>query len=170
MSALSLARTAAIEQLRRDHAFRGAREGGIALNGVTGDLVEYVVGEEFSVNFTDEKLAGYERLVVLHTHPRDNPANEWDWQWLAEHLNVIEFIVVTPTRTFVVQRPPGWQLAAHWQLTPFDDWQGHALNILLERGLTSSLALTTDEWADIECEANRRMARQFQMTFFEETP
>lgn len=46
-----------IEQLRRDHAFPGAREAGVVLLASDGALVEYVVGEEFSVSFDEAKLS-----------------------------------------------------------------------------------------------------------------
>jgi hypothetical protein len=159
-----------LERLRRDHAFPGAREAGVVLDASDGTLVEYVVGEEFSVSFDEAKLAIYDKLIVLHTHPTDNPANEWDWQWLAEHANVREFWVVAPTVTFSLIKPDAWRPAVFWIRTPFDDWQGHAMNLVVERGFTSFSPPDDQEWASIETEANRRMARQFQMNFFEGTP
>ena len=167
-SPLIQARSQAIARLRRDHAFVGAREGGIVLDTQSGFLVEYVVGDEFSVNFDEQKLAFLNEAVVLHTHPVDRPANEWDWQWLAEHVNVREFSVVGPTLTFGIARPAGWELAVHWKETPFEDFEAHLINIVIERGLSSASSPGTDEWTSIEREANRRMARQFEMRYFEE--
>jgi len=170
VSGLFEARTAAIEQLRRDHAFRGAREGGIVLDGATGDLVEYVVGEEFSVVFDEEKLSKYDELIVFHSHPVDWPANQWDWQWLAEHANVREFLVVGPSVDFHLIKLPTWQPSEFWVVTPFDDWDSHIINIILERGFSIAAPPDEAQKLEIRIEANRRMARQFQMTFFEETP
>ncbi len=168
MNAFLPSRTEAVARLRRDHAFAGAREGGIVLDARSGALVEYVVGEEFSADFNEQKLTALEEAVVLHTHPADRPANEWDWQWLAEHPNVREFLVVGPTVTFGVERPFGWQLAIHWRKTPFEDFEAHLINIVIERGLLDAISLDTNEWSSVEREANLRMARQFEMRYFEE--
>lgn len=167
-NSFAFARAEAIARLRRDHAFAGAREGGILLDAQSGALVEYVVGDEFSANFDEQKLAALNEAVVFHTHPADRPANEWDWQWLAEHANVREFLVVGPTLVFGVERPEGWQLAVHWRKTPFEDFEAYLINIVIERGFSNALSLDTNEWSFVEREANRRMARQFQMRYFEE--
>ena len=103
---------------------------------------------------------------MLHTHPVDSPANRWDWQWLAEHANVREFLVVGPTRTFVLQKPASWQPKEFWHRTPFDDFDSHLINIIIEWGFSVGAPPDEAQKNDIREEANARMARQFEMLFW----
>ena len=93
----------AVVHLRRAHAQPGSKEGGYLLDEENGAVLEYTIGTEDAVEFDEETLNHPSQVCVLHSHPADSPANQYDWQWFIERHNARQMIAVGPTRTYFVK-------------------------------------------------------------------
>jgi hypothetical protein len=156
---------AAIEHLRQEHARPGSKEGGYVFDEDAGAVLEYAVGTETSVEFDEETLSGPAGVCVLHSPPADSPANQHDWQRYTERLSVRRMIVVGPSRTYILKKPPGWQAAGLWRHSPFEDWEEHAVDIAVERGLSMERPPDAFQRQELEVQVNRRMAVQYRLEF-----
>ncbi|MDQ3814888.1 MAG: hypothetical protein M3347_13170, partial [Armatimonadota bacterium] len=87
----------------------------------TGIVLASLVGTAKAVEFDEETFSGLTDVCVLHSHPADSPANQYDWQWFMERPQVRRLIVVGPSRTYILLKPPGWQAAGLWRHSPFED-------------------------------------------------
>jgi len=161
---------AAIDHLRQKHTRAGSKEGGYVLDEDTGAIIEYAVGTENAVEFDGETFNRPTGVCVLHSHPADCPANQYDWQWFIERPQVRRMIVVGPSRTYILKKPPDWQAAGLWQHSPFEDWEDYAVDIAIERGFSLEYAPDALQWQGLEVEVNRRMALQYRLEFQVEAP
>lgn len=162
---LSQALRSAIDHLRQEHARPGSKEGGYLLNEETGAVLEYVVGTEDSVEFDEAILNHCRRGCVLHSHPADSPANQYDWQWFMENPNVRRMIVVGPTHTYFIVKPIDWHAAKDQQRSAFEKWEDNAVDVVFERGFSVESPPTARQWQEVEEEVNRRMVDHFKLEF-----
>ena len=158
-------RREAIAFLRRHHAQPGAVEAAFAFDGDTGALLDFATGTLEAVELDESKFQHCANVAVLHSHPVNAAALQDDWQYFLERNNQREFIVVGPTASYFLAKPPDWVPNFQWRNSPYEDWGDHISNVLFEWGFSPLQLPTAEVWECATVEVNVRMARQYGLNF-----